>query len=116
MIEMKIVHYTDVPAENPGGETEGVTVRWAIAEEDGARNFYMRIFDIAPGGFSPLHRHAWEHEIYFLTGEGEVVREDGSVTVGPGTAVFVPGEELHQFRNRGEQLLRFICVIPSSGT
>lgn len=112
---MKIVHYSEVPAENPGGETRGVTVRWAISQSDGAPNFYMRIFEITPGGYSPFHRHAWEHEIYFLSGEGEVVREDGSEAVRPGTAVFVPGEELHQFKNRGEQLLRFICVIPSSG-
>jgi quercetin dioxygenase-like cupin family protein len=115
MGHMKIAHYSEVPAENPGGETQGVTIRWVISEEDRAPNFYMRVFEIAPGGFSPLHRHAWEHEVYFLTGEGEVVSEDGSKTVGPGTAVFVPGDELHQFKNRGEQLLRFICVIPSSG-
>lgn len=112
---MKIVHYSEVPAENPGGETLGVTVRWAISEADGAPNFYMRIFEIAPGGYSPFHRHAWEHETYFLSGEGEVVDESGSTPVRPGTAVFVPGGEMHQFKNAGEQLLRFICVIPSSG-
>lgn len=112
---MKIVHYTEVPAENPGGETQGVTIRWVISEEDGAPNYYMRVFDIAPGGYSPLHRHPWEHEVYILSGEGEIVQEDGSVSVQPGTAIFIPGEELHQIRNPGNQLLRFICTIPSSG-
>jgi mannose-6-phosphate isomerase-like protein (cupin superfamily) len=43
-----------------------------------------------------------------------VVREDGSVKAGPGTAIFIPPDETHQFKNTGEQLLRFICVIPSS--
>jgi quercetin dioxygenase-like cupin family protein len=76
----------------------------------------MRVFEIAPGGYSPQHRHPWEHEIFFLSGEGEMVAEDGSTTVGPGTAVFVPGDELHQIRNSGEELLRFICTIPSTGT
>jgi len=112
---MKIVHYTEVAAENPRGETQGVTIRRVISSEDGAPNYYMRVFEIAPGGHSPQHRHPWEHEIYILSGEGEMVHEDGSTSVKPGTAVFIPGEELHQIRNPGEQLLRFICTIPSSG-
>jgi quercetin dioxygenase-like cupin family protein len=116
MMAMKIVHYADVPAENPGGETQGVTIRWVISEEDGAPNYYMRVFEIAPGGHSPQHRHPWEHEIYILSGEGEMVGEDGTTVVGPGTAAFIPGEELHQIRNPGGQLLRFICTIPSSGS
>ncbi len=112
---MKVVHYTEVPAEDPGGETKGVTVRWLISREDGAPNYYMRIFEVAPGGHSPLHRHPWEHEVYVLSGEGEVIGEGGAAPLRPGTAVFVPGDELHQFRNTGEQPLRFICTIPSSG-
>jgi quercetin dioxygenase-like cupin family protein len=116
MMAMKIVHYSDVAAENPGGETSGVTIRWVISEDDGAPNYYMRVFEIAPGGYSPRHRHAWEHEIYILSGEAEMVAEEGSSMVKPGTAVFIPGGELHQIRNPGEQLLRFICTIPSSGT
>ena len=116
MMGMKIVHYTDVPAENPGGETKGVTLRWVVSAEDGAPNYYMRVFDIAPGGYSPLHSHAWEHEIYILSGEGEVVEEGGSTPIRPGTAIFIPGEETHQLKNTGERLLRFICTIPASGS
>jgi len=116
MMAMKIVHYSDVAAENPGGETSGVTIRWVISEDDGAPNYYMRVFEIAPGGYSPRHSHAWEHEIYILSGEGEMVAENGGSMVRPGTAVFIPGGEMHQIRNPGEQLLRFICTIPSSGT
>lgn len=112
---MKIAHYTEIPAENPGGDTEGVSVRWVISEADGAPNFYLRVFEIAPGGHTPRHRHAWEHEIFILSGEGEIVHEGGSTAVGPGTAAFIPGEEEHQIRNPGEQVLRLICVIPSSG-
>ncbi len=116
MGSMKISHYSEIPAENPGGEAKGVTVRWAISDKDGAPHFYLRVFEISPGGYTPLHRHAWEHEIYVLSGEGEMVQEEGSSPVRPGTVVFIPGEELHQVRNTGELLLRFICVIPSSGS
>lgn len=113
---MKIVHYSEVPAENPGGESEGVTIRWLISEDDGAPHYYMRVFEISPAGYSPLHRHPWEHEIYILSGEGELVMEDGTVRVTPGTAIFVPGDELHQLKNPGGLLLRFICTIPASGS
>ncbi len=113
---MKVVHYSEVPAQDPGGETSGVTVRWVISSEDGAPNYYMRVFEIEPGGYSPLHRHPWEHEIYILCGEGELVGEDGVHGVGPGTAVFIHGEELHQLKNPGKQTLRFICTIPSTGS
>ena len=114
MLGMKATHYSEVPAENPGGETKGVTVRWVISAEDEAPNFYMRVFEVEPGGHSPFHSHEWEHEAYILSGEGEVVREEGSIAVRPGTAVFIPPGETHQFKNTGEQLMRFICVIPSS--
>lgn len=111
---MKVVHYSEVPGEDAGEETSGVTIRWVISAEDGAPNYYMRVFEITPGGHTPLHRHAWEHEIYILDGEAELVSEEGSSRVGPGTAIFIPGEELHQIRNPGESLLRLICTIPKT--
>ncbi len=111
-----MVHYTEVPVQDPGGETSGVTVRWVISADDGAPNYYMRVFEIAPGGYSPLHRHPWEHEIFILSGEGEVVGDEGRRSVRPGTAVFIPAGELHQLRNPGGRTLSFICTIPSSGS
>ncbi|HSJ53691.1 MAG TPA: cupin domain-containing protein [Anaerolineae bacterium] len=29
-----------------------------------------------------------------------------------GTSVFVPGGEMHQFRNTGDEVLRFLCLVP----
>ncbi len=115
MMAMKVVHYGDVPAEDPGGETRGVLIRRVISGRDGAANFHLRVFEVAPEGHTPLHSHPWEHEIFFLAGEGEMVSEGGGTVVGPGTAAFVPAGELHQIRNRGEEALRFICVIPAHG-
>ncbi len=116
MVAMKIVHYSEVPAEDPGGETRGVTIRRVISAQDGALNFHLRVFEVAPGGHTPLHSHPWEHEIFFLSGEGELVAEGGGTATGPGTAAFVPAQELHQIRNPGAQPLRFICVVPASGS
>ena len=108
---MKIEHYTDTPAESIEN-VPGVTVRWVIGEKDGAPNFAMRIFDVEPGHATLYHQHEWEHEVFVLSGEGIVRRPDGESPIGEGSIVFVPGMEMHQFVNRCNSVLRFICVIP----
>jgi quercetin dioxygenase-like cupin family protein len=108
---IKIEHYTDTQAEAVEG-IPGVTIRWVIGKQDGAPNFAMRVFEVQPGYGSPYHQHAWEHEVFILAGEGAVRREDGEVPVSAGSVVFVPGSEMHQFLNRGQDVLRFICVVP----
>jgi quercetin dioxygenase-like cupin family protein len=108
---MKIKHWTDVPAQ-PAEGIDGVTVRWVIAEGDGAPHFAMRVFDLQPGCASPYHSHWWEHEVYVLDGEGVAVQEDGETPLGAGSVVLVEGDEMHQFRNSGDGVFRFICLIP----
>ena len=107
---MKIRNWTDVP-EQPA-EAEGVTVRWVIADKDGAPHFAMRIFDIQPGYSTPYHNHWWEHEVYILNGQGVAAGAQGEKAVAPGTVLLVEGNEEHQFRNTGDQVLRFMCLIP----
>jgi quercetin dioxygenase-like cupin family protein len=108
---VKVVPYSQVCAD-PVSDVQGVTIRWVIAKEDGAPHFAMRVFEVEPGAASPHHRHWWEHEVFVLDGQGLVTTEEGDWPLGPGTAVFVPGEVLHQFRNTGTELLRFICLVP----
>lgn len=91
----------------------GVSGRVAIGKDDGAGNFCMRVFDLAPGGHTPRHSHDWEHEIFFHAGQGEVYHDGTWEKVEPGYAVFVPGGEEHQIRNAGDAPLTFVCLIPS---
>ena len=108
---MKIVDYRKVPATAP---LPGVTKRVVIGPDDGAQNFIMRVFEIAPGHTSPDHAHFWEHEIFILAGKGVVRDQDGTETpIGEGTAVFIPGGKNHCLINQGEDVLRFICIIPT---
>ena len=108
---LKVKNYRDVEGEMfPGAP--GAKVRWVITEEDGAPTFALRVIEIAPGGSSPRHAHPYEHEVFTLAGEGAVWSEDGEVPMRPGDAVFVPPNEVHQFINKGDSTLQFICVIP----
>ncbi len=111
---MKMKHYSEIePTRFTGGPAEGVAGRVLVGRRDGAENFCMRVFEIAPGGYSPKHVHDWEHEMFFHAGEGEVLGGGGWRPVRAGSAVFMPANEEHQVRNTGKQTLTFICLIPS---
>jgi len=110
---MKVTHYTDIPAEDVDREdAQGVRMRWVISDKDGAPTFAMRIFEVQPGGYTPLHAHPWEHEVFVLGGCGLVVDEGDETPVSAGDTVFVAPNEKHQFRNTGDEPLEFICLIP----
>jgi quercetin dioxygenase-like cupin family protein len=89
-----------------------VTGRVVIGKDDGANNFCMRVFTVAPGGHTPRHSHAWEHEVLIHEGRGEVFANGRWTTIKRGSVVFIPGNEEHQFRNPGDTDLVFACLIP----
>jgi quercetin dioxygenase-like cupin family protein len=91
---------------------EGVTMRVVIGPEEGAPIFNMRVFEVQPGLSTPHHSHWWEHEVFVLSGHGTVETEQGEIPIQHGSTVLVPGGDLHQFRNRGDDVLRFICLVP----
>lgn len=111
---MKIQHYSEIePKQYNTDMVKGVSGRVAIGKADGASNFCMRVFELDKGGFSPRHRHDWEHEIFFHAGKGEIFQEGQWIPVKPGHTVFIPGNEEHQIRNAGNEKLVFVCLIPS---
>lgn len=106
---MYIKDYREVPSE-PGG-SEGLTVRWVINASQGATNFAMRVFELRPGKESPFHTHENEHEAFVLAGRGEVETDEGAAKLKEGSALFIPAQQNHRFRNTGTDILRFIDVI-----
>ena len=110
---MKVVHYEHVaanPVEMEGAA--GCRIRCLIGPDDAAPSFSMRHFEIAPGGHTPRHTHAHEHEVFILEGTGVVLEGDAPHALRPGTVVFVPPGREHQFRNTGEATLKLLCLIP----
>lgn len=109
---MYVTNYSDVQAE-PGG-IDGLTVRWVINASQGATSTAMRVLELQPGKLSPKHQHDHEHEVFVLSGEGEV-ESDGEVhRIQTGSVVFTARSEDHQFRNTGDEVLRFIDVLSFS--
>lgn len=111
---MKVVsHYDELESRQFEGETvKGVRGRIAVGMQDGAPHFCMRIFTLAPGGFTPRHSHDWEHEILVHAGSGQVLSSGAWVDISTGSVVFIPGNEQHQLRNNSEADLVFACLIP----
>lgn len=98
------------PVTMPGAEN--CTVRQLIGQDQGAPNFAMRQFTVAPGGFTPRHSHDYEHEVFVLEGQGVVYEGDQEHPLAAGDTVYVAPNEIHQFRNTGTDPLKFICLIP----
>ena len=103
--------------EVPGQEmhlegASGVTFRALISEGEGAPNFLMRQFDLAPDGYTVRHSHPWEHEIYVLAGSGVVVAAEDETAVSTGACILISPDEEHQMRNVGREQLKFLCLVP----
>lgn len=100
------------PEKYEGGEFVGVVKQVLIGRQDGAPNFVIRYFRIEPGGHSQLERHPHDHGVVILHGRAKVQLNDEFHELGPLDVVYVGGNDLHQFRNIGEDALGFLCVIP----
>jgi len=112
LITVKILHYSEVEAQDADEGASKLKVRWLITKDMGAENFAMRLFEIEPGGYSPFHSHPWEHEVFILEGEGVVVGANEERSFKPGDAIFIPSNEEHQFKNNGNKALKFLCLVP----
>ena len=84
-----------------------------IGKADEAKNFCMRVFEIATGGITGKHVHEWEHEVFVHAGKGAIIQKDKWVSLSTGSVVFIPGNEEHELKNTGEAPIIFVCVIPS---
>jgi quercetin dioxygenase-like cupin family protein len=92
---------------------KGVIKQNLIAPEDGAPNFTLRRFSVAPGGYTYHHTHEFEHEIFVLSGEGIIRNANGETKILKDMAALILQNEIHQIINTGKDELMFLCIIPN---
>jgi len=90
-----------------------VKMRMLVGPDQGAKNFHMRHFEIAPGGHTPHHQHDYEHEMLVLKGSGYFKTEQGDRPFKALDVAYVPPMEKHQVVNTGDTPTEFICLIPA---
>ncbi len=111
---MKVARSVDVEKVEVNMEgASGVAVRWLIGDADGAPNFAMRMFEVQPGGHTPLHTHPHEHEAFIVEGTGTFVCEGQEYPFEAEHAIFAPGGKEHCFKNTSDSVMRFLCIIPA---
>jgi len=111
---MKVEGAASIPARAVEVEgAKGVRIRRLITGDDGAENIAMRMFEVEPAGHTPLHAHSHEHLVFIVEGRGVFVCQDTEYSFDKEHVIFVPGQIKHQFRNTGDSVLRFLCIIPA---
>lgn len=109
---MKVIHYTDVAAQDLPVAGPGVSGRVVIGKADDDVNFCMRVIELAPGARIPLHTHPWEHQQFYHSGTGYLVKDGKKTDLKPGSVVYVAPDEAHQVVNTGDAPLVLVCLVP----
>ena len=86
-----------------------------VSGKEGWDSHVMRVVEVEVGGYTPKHSHPWPHINYIIEGKGEILIKDTLHPVTPGSYAFVPDDTLHQFRNVGDTVFKFMCIVPTRG-
>jgi quercetin dioxygenase-like cupin family protein len=110
-----IVNESGVPVEDMAKMgAEKVKVRYLVDERHGSDNFALRLYTIGRGGHTPLDQHAYEHQVYVLSGRGLLRHseetESSLRTLQAGDTIFIPSNAIHQFSNELDEPFVFLCV------
>lgn len=110
---IEVIRRGEAPQENyPGGEIHWLTSR-AV---NGARELTVGYTVIEVGKRNPLHRHPnCEESLYVLEGEIEhTVEGTPNVRMGPGDAILIPRDRVHQAINVGPVPARLLVSFSSA--
>ena len=105
---MKIGSYKEIESKEVEGSSK-LKIKWL--NTDGSDNFAVRHCEIGSGGFSPFHKHPWEHELFVLEGNGLAINDKKSKPISAGDFISIPGNEIHQIKNTSNSSLRILCII-----
>jgi mannose-6-phosphate isomerase-like protein (cupin superfamily) len=70
------------------------------------------VTELGSGDWLGLHRHAPPEVYYVFAGAGILSLDGREITVGAGSAVFIPGMAEHGIRQKGSEILRLFYAFP----
>ena len=86
-----------------------------VSKDEGWEDHVMRVVEVLEEGYTPKHNHPWPHINYMIEGDGELLIDGIVNKVTTGSYAFVPSNSIHQFRNSGKGIFKFICIVPKIG-
>lgn len=104
-----------IPIVMTGDTVNEASMKKLVASEEGWDSHVMRVVELGEGGFSPKHKHPWPHINYIIEGEGTLLLNGEENPIKAGSFAYVPSDALHQFKNTGKGVLKFICIVPNEG-
>ncbi|NLX74576.1 MAG: cupin domain-containing protein [Synergistaceae bacterium] len=113
---MKIAHEDNLEAvifNSP--DAKGASMKALISPKEGWEGYVMRVLELTEGGYSPKHSHPWPHINYMLDGNGTLFINGEEHEVKAGSYAYIPADTLHKFKNAGEGVFKFICIVPEEG-
>jgi quercetin dioxygenase-like cupin family protein len=113
---MPVVKYDDMKlAEVRMEGVRGASKANVIGPDNGWAANTMRVFRLAAGGFTPRHRHDWEHVNYIIKGKGRLRIGKEVHELKERDFALVPSNTEHQFSNPYNEDFEFICIVPDRG-
>ena len=108
-----VVHEDAAPARTvPSGKAK---VMRLAGKEEGAKQAFFGVLELAPGAKVPVHRDATEEYIYILQGTGKITIDGTSHEVGPGTGIFMPANAQVSFEATGTEAVRAVQFFAGQG-
>ncbi|PKL01391.1 MAG: cupin [Tenericutes bacterium HGW-Tenericutes-1] len=96
-------------------EAKDASIQVLVSPNEGWDSHVMRVLEVKQEGYTPKHSHPWPHINYIIEGEGELMIDGEINKVNAGSYAYVPSDTLHQFRNVGKGVFKFICIVPKEG-
>jgi quercetin dioxygenase-like cupin family protein len=110
------LRWQGVPVRAYGPENsaaERATRQILIGTDENSPHFHMRYFAVQAGGHTSLDQHPHDHGVYVLHGRARLRLGDEEHELSSGDAVYISGNEVHQFFTLGEEAFGFLCVVPA---
>jgi len=98
-----------VEAYKPEGEPFRDVSRQRLFGAGGAGE--LRYFEVGPGGWTTLERHAHVHQVVVVRGRGRALVGDRVLELGRFDLLSVPPRTWHQLRAPPDEPLGFLCLV-----
>ena len=78
---------------------------------DLSAGFELRYFELEPGGYSSVEKHAHVHLVVAVRGVGRALVGEAVVDLAPLDALYVPSLTPHRWLNEGDDPFGFLCTV-----